>query len=84
MKELSSELLIFNQSYPGHILLTIEADVNELYASKDVTSGFALDTLDTQKLRYDTKYYNDLEAAARAGCESSGRSSFSRPGSPCC
>ena len=63
---LSSQLLIFNQSYPGHILLTIEADVSELFASKDVTSGFALGTLDTQKLKYDTKYYNDL-ADCRAG-----------------
>lgn len=60
LRGLSSELVIFNQSYPGHILLTIEADVNELYASKDVTSGLALATLDTQKLTYEKKYYQDL------------------------
>jgi len=29
-------------------------------SKKDVTSGFVLDTLDTQKLTYDTKYYHDL------------------------
>ncbi len=62
----SGSIVISNQTHPGHILLTIEADVSELYASKDVTSGLALATLDAQKLTYEAKYYKDL-ANCRAG-----------------
>jgi hypothetical protein len=40
--------------------LVIEADVSELYASKDVTSGLVLATLDAQKLTYEKQYYKDL------------------------
>jgi hypothetical protein len=62
----SGTLVLSNESYPGHILLTIEADVSELYASKDVTSGLVLATLDTQKLKYEKKY-NKALADCRAG-----------------
>jgi hypothetical protein len=40
-------------------------------SKKDLTSGLALDTLDTQKLTYDTKYYNDL-----GGCRAGWRREF--------
>ena len=59
----SATLVIWNETYQGHILLIIEADVSELYASKDVTSGLILATLDSQKLTYEKQYYKDL-----AGC----------------
>ena len=57
---LTDEMIIANQDFPGHVLLTIEADVTESYGSSDVTSGLGVGTLDTQKLSYDKKYYKDL------------------------
>ena len=41
-------------------MLIIEAVVSELYASKDVTSGLVLATLDAQKLTYEKQYYKEL------------------------
>ena len=52
--------MIWNETYQGHILLIMEADVSELYASKDVTSGLVLATLDAQKRTYEKQYYKDL------------------------
>lgn len=59
----SGTLAIWNETYQGHILLIIEADVIELYAAKDVTSALVLATLDSQRLTYEKQYYKDL-----AGC----------------
>jgi hypothetical protein len=49
-----------DETYQGHILLIIEADVSELCASKDMTSGLVLATLDAQKLTHEKQYYKDL------------------------
>lgn len=51
----AGSIVISNQTHPGHILVTIGADVSELYASKDVTSRLALATLDAQKLTYESR-----------------------------
>jgi hypothetical protein len=59
-KGLTAELDIYNYDFPGHVMLTVEADVTETYASSDVTSGTGVGMLDTQELTYDAKYYDDL------------------------
>lgn len=61
-KGVFGELAIFNQSFPGHILLVVEADVSEGAASSDVTAGTALGTLDSQVLIYEDQYYKDRAA----------------------
>jgi hypothetical protein len=63
---LTGELAIDSQSFPGHIMLVVEADVKEQYASTDVTTGSGLGTLDTQELAYDSQYYKDRAACLLA------------------
>jgi len=58
----TAELDISNTGYPGHIILTIEADVSEKYASTDVTSDLAIGSIDTQELTYEDQYYKDFLA----------------------
>jgi hypothetical protein len=65
-------LYIYNDDYPGHIILNVEVDVQEAYASTDVTSNSAIGILDSQELKYDDQYYKD-----RANCEAAFRKRIS-------
>jgi hypothetical protein len=43
---LAGILRVYNDDYPGHITLNVEVDVQELYASTDVTSILAISTIE--------------------------------------
>jgi hypothetical protein len=61
-------LYIYNDDYPGHIILNVEVDVQEAYASTDVTSNSAIGILNSQELKYEDQYYKD-----RDNCEAAFR-----------
>jgi hypothetical protein len=79
----SGTLVICNETYQGHILLIIEAGVSELYASKDVSAGLVLATLDAQKLTYEKQYSKTWRTAVLAPCINSVRFRRSPHGSRC-
>ena len=56
---LAGLLVIYNESFDGHVLLDVAVDVNEKYASSNVTSGSSVGTIDTQVLTYEDQYYKD-------------------------
>jgi hypothetical protein len=64
----AGELDITVAGFPGHVELNVECDVTERSISTGPTTGFASPLLDTQRLRYDPRYYAD-EARCRAAVE---------------
>lgn len=72
-RSMAGKLYIYNDDYPGHILLNVEVDVKEAYASTDVNSNSATGILDSQELRYEEQYYKD-----RDNCEGAFRERIRR------
>jgi hypothetical protein len=64
----AGELDITVAGFPGHVELNVECDVTERFISNGPTTGFASPLLDTQRLRYDARHYDD-EARCRAAVE---------------
>jgi hypothetical protein len=57
---MSNELDVFSEDNQGHEQLQITVDVREKYASSDTVTALGMAILDTQELKYEQQYYDDL------------------------
>jgi hypothetical protein len=57
---MSNELDVYSEDNQGHEQLQITVDVREKYASNDTVTAIGMAILDTQELKYEQQYYDDM------------------------